>query len=198
MSHFRKFLLRTNFEGPRIFRLFDFKISGTISAHIFRFMYDICISKHCSEDGLQKWVFNSQFLTFWSLYNFQHPMKSQIIDDKHSILCFCEQHHAHFTYNNEPTFQYENFLIYCHLKIVIFAKSGKFSDFLVILASHNPPINLQNTHIFGFAGTTPSLYNDFRKNLTLKVICSVMALIQNLKFFQFSYLSWQVLTLKLL
>ena len=113
-------------------------------------------------------------------------MKSQIIDDKHSILCFCEQHHAHFTCNSEPTFQHENFLIYCHLKIVIFAKSGKFSDFLVILASHNPSINLQNTHIFDFAGTTPSLlYNDFRKNLTLRVICSVMALIQNLKFFIF-------------
>ena len=42
-----------------IFRLFDFKISGTISAHIFRFMWDICISKHYSEDiGLQKWVFD--------------------------------------------------------------------------------------------------------------------------------------------
>ena len=33
-----------------IFRLFDFKISGTISAHIFRFMYVIRISKHCLED----------------------------------------------------------------------------------------------------------------------------------------------------
>ena len=84
-------------------------------------------------------------------------MKSQIIEGKNSILCFCEKHHAHFTYNSEPTFQYEIFLTYCHLKIVIFAKCGKFSDFLVILASHNSPVNLQNTHIFGFADTTPSL-----------------------------------------
>ena len=58
-----------NFEGPGnhygIFRLFDFKISGTISAHISRFIQDSCIPKHSSEDiGLQKWVFNSKFLTF--------------------------------------------------------------------------------------------------------------------------------------
>ena len=84
-------------------------------------------------------------------------MKSLIIEDKNSILCFCEQNHAHFTYKSEPTFQYEIFLTYCHLKIVIFAKSANFLDFLVILASHNFPINLQNTHIFGFADTTPSL-----------------------------------------
>ena len=96
----------------------------------------------------------SYFLQF---VPFSAPMKSQIIEDKHSILCFCEQYHAHFTYNSEPTFQCENFLTYCDLKIMISAKSGKFSDFLVILASHNSPINLQNTHIFGFAGTTPSL-----------------------------------------
>ena len=84
-------------------------------------------------------------------------MKSQIIEDKHSILCFCEQHHAHFIYDSEPTFQYEFFLTHCHLKIVIFTKSGVFLDFLVILASYNSPRNLQNTHNFGFAGTTPSL-----------------------------------------
>ena len=38
----RNCLLRADFEGPGnhygIFRLFDFKISGIISAHIFRFM----------------------------------------------------------------------------------------------------------------------------------------------------------------
>ena len=44
-------------------------------------------------------------------------------------------------------------LTYCHLKIVIFAKSRRLLNFLAILASHNSPINLQNTHIFGFAGT---------------------------------------------
>ena len=84
-------------------------------------------------------------------------MKSQIIEEKHSILCFCEQHHAHFTYNSKPTFQCEFILAYYHLKIMIFAKLSRFSDFLVILPSHNSPIKLQNTHIFGFAGTTPSL-----------------------------------------
>ena len=55
-----------NFEGPGnhdgIFRLFDFKISGT---NIFRFMQNTCIPKHISEDiGLQKRVFNSHFPTF--------------------------------------------------------------------------------------------------------------------------------------
>ena len=92
----------------------------------------------------------SDFLKFFQL-------KSQIVEDKHSTLCFCEQHHAHFTYNSESTFQYEIFLTYCHLKIVIFGKSDKILDFLVILASHNSPINLPNTHIFDFASTTPSL-----------------------------------------
>ena len=123
-----------------------------------------------------------QFPTFWSLFNFQHPTKSQIIQDKHPILCFCEQHHAHFTYNSESTFHYENFLTYCLLKIVIFAKSGKFLDFLVILASHNSPINLFRTSISLVLLAQLQAYNDFRNNQTLRVICSVMALIQNLKF----------------
>ena len=101
--------------------------------------------------------FDPQFPTFLSLSHFQCPVKSQIIEDKHSILCFCEQNDAHFTYNSEPTYQYKKKLTYCHLKIVIFAKSGKFLDFLAILASRNSAVNLQNTHIFGFAGTTPSL-----------------------------------------
>ena len=55
-----------DFEVPgnhyEFFRLFDFKISGIISALIFKAK---CISKHCSEDmGLQKCAFDPQFPTF--------------------------------------------------------------------------------------------------------------------------------------
>ena len=57
--------------------------------------------------------------------------------------------------------------------------------------------NLQKTHIFGFLAQLQT-YNYFRKNRVLTVICSVMALIQNLKFLQFCYLGWQVLILQLL
>ena len=97
----------------------------------------------------QKWVFNSQFPTFRSLSHFQHPMKSQIIEDKHSILCFCEQ-------VNQP-FNMRGFFDLLPLEKCDFCKIWQiFGLFLVILASHNSPTNLQNTHIFGFAGT-PSL-----------------------------------------
>ena len=97
---------------------------------------------------VSKMGFQLTISNFLKFVPFSTPNESQIIEDKHSVLCFCEQHHAHFTYNSEPTFQCENVLTYCHLKIMIFSKSGKFSDFFVILASHNSPINLQNTHLW--------------------------------------------------
>ena len=96
-------------------------------------------------------------------------MKSQIIEDKHSVICFSDQHHAQFTYDSESTFQYGNFLTYWYMKIVIFAKSGKLSDFTVNLASHNSPINLQNTQSLVLLAQHQA-YNDFRKNQTLRVI----------------------------
>ena len=128
LSYFWKFLLRTNFEET-IMEFLDYSISGTISDLIFRFKYNICISKHCSEDiGLQKWVFNSQFPTFWSLSHFQHSMNSQI-SDKHSILCFCEQYHEHCTYNSDPTFKYDIFLLIATWKLWFLQNLANFWTF---------------------------------------------------------------------
>lgn len=76
-----------------------------------------------------------------------------------------------------------------------FYKILQIFRFLAILASHLTLINLQNTLVLLIQIQT---YTDFRKNQTLKVICSVLALLQNLKFLQFCYPSWQVLILKLL
>ena len=62
-----------------------------------------------------------------------------------------------FLWTSEPTFQYEGFFDLLPLEKCDFCKIWQiFGLFLVILASHNSPTNLQNTHIFGFAGT-PSL-----------------------------------------
>ena len=117
-------------------------------------MYFKALFRRCR---ISKMSFPPRISNFLKFVIFPAPMKSQIIEDKHSILCSYEQNHAHFTYNSEPTFQYKKNLTYCHLKIVNFAKSGKFLDLLVILAFHSSPMNLQNTLIFGFAGTTLSL-----------------------------------------
>ena len=163
MSYFLKLLLRTNFEGPGnhygIFKLFDFKISAW---HYFCPYFQIYIGHiyfqaFFREYKTLKMGFQLTISNFLKFVPFSTPNEVTyiIIEDKHLILCFFVEHHAHFIHNSEPTFQCENVLTYCHLKIMIFAKSGKFSD--LIFATHNSPINLQNTHIFGFADTTPSL-----------------------------------------
>ena len=64
-------------------------------------------------------------------------------------------------------------------------------DFVAILTSHNSPTPISLVLLAQLQA-----YNDFTKNQILKVICSVIALIKNLKFLQFCYLGWQVLILK--
>ena len=64
-------------------------------------------------------------------------------------------------------------MTYCHLKIVIFANSGKFLDFLAILTTPNSPINLQNISIISISVISISIisisYNHSRSLKGFKI-----------------------------
>ena len=60
------------------------------------------------------------------------------------------------------------FLSYCNLKIVIFANSGKFLDFLAILTTPNSPVNLQNISIISISVISMS-YNHSRSLKGFKI-----------------------------
>ena len=116
------------------------------------------------------------------------------------MFLFCSS----FVFSNVPDNKYDIqkwcvlFLTYIKLVVHVLACTQAIThikwrrlDFVAILTSHNSP-----TPISLILLAQLQAYNDFRINQILKVICSIIALIKNLKFLQFCYLGWQVLILK--